>query len=160
VLWLDIVSRITHISTAIVLIGGTAFTLLVLIPATRLMSAESHDLLAAEIKNRWKRFVHIGVTLFLVSGFYNYIRAMGLHKGDGLYHGLMGAKMLMAFVVFFLAAALVGRSSALQRIRTNRVFWLRVMVSMATIIVIISGYLKVRGTNVPMSNTPVITATE
>jgi uncharacterized membrane protein len=142
---LDIVSRIIHVATAITLVGGTIFTLFVLLPSSKLLSTDAHDVLAAEIKGRWKRFVHIGILLFLVSGFYNYFRAMGIHRGDGLYHGLVGAKILLAFAMFFIAAALVGRSAKLQPMRDNRAWWLKVMVLIAAVIVVISGYVKVRG---------------
>jgi len=145
VYFIDVLSRIVHVSTAIALVGGSVFTLFVLIPAASRLSDESHKELAAAIRDHWKRFVHIGVTLFLFSGFYNYVRAIGSHKGDGLYHALVGTKMLLAFVVFFLAAALVGRSAKLESIRANRVFWLRVLVLFSAIIVAISGYVKVRG---------------
>ena len=94
---------------------------------------------------RWKKFVHGGILLFLLSGFYNYAQAMKLHKGDGLYHGLVGTKMILAFVVFFIAAALVGRSPSLEKFRQNRVFWTRVIVILAVVIVAISGFVKVRG---------------
>ena len=143
--FIDVLSRIVHVSTAIALVGGSVFTLFVLIPAVTRLSEESHADLASAIRDRWKRFVHIGVTLFLLSGFYNYVRAIDSHKGDGLYHALVGTKMLLAFVVFFLAAALVGRSAKLESIRTHRVFWLRVLVLFSAIIVAISGYVKVRG---------------
>jgi hypothetical protein len=57
----------------------------------------------------------------------------------------MGVKILLALGVFFIAAALVGRSPALEPIRQNRAKWLRVLVALALIIVCISGFLKVRG---------------
>jgi len=141
---IDVLSRIVHVSTAITLVGGSVFTLWVLIPAAKTLSEEAHAELAGKIRDRWKRFVHIGVTLFLISGFYNYFQAIPSHKGDGLYHGLLGAKMLLAFGVFFLAAALVGRSRALEPIRANREFWLRILILLAVVIVAISGYVKVR----------------
>jgi uncharacterized membrane protein len=146
---IDIVSRIVHIATAIVLVGGSFFTAFVLLPSAKKLSEESHDLLAGEIKGRWKRYVHVGILLFLVSGFYNYFRAMGLHKGDGLYHGLVGTKMLLAFAIFFIASALVGRSAKLQSMRENRSFWLTTMLLMAAVIVAISGFVKVRGVVTP-----------
>jgi len=142
---LDIVSRIVHVGTAITLVGGTVFTLFILLPSAKLLSQDAHDLLASEIKARWKRFVHIGILLFLVSGFYNYFQAIGLHKGDGLYHGLVGTKILLAFGLFFIAAALVGRSAKLQPMRDKKSFWLKTMVLIAVVIVAISGYVKVRG---------------
>ena len=142
---IDIVSRIVHVGTAITLVGGMAFTLFVLIPSASRLGKDAHDLLAAEVKGRWKRFVHIGLLLFIVSGFYNYFQAMPLHKGDGPYHGLVGTKMILAFMIFFIASALVGRSAKLQSMRDNKVFWLRIAVLLAAVIVAISGYVKVRG---------------
>ncbi len=143
--WIDVLSRIVHIATAITLVGGSIFTLMVLLPSAGELDESPHRQLATAIGGRWKRFVHIGVTLFLATGFYNYYRAGLLHKGDGTYHMLIGIKMLLAFAVFFLAAALVGRSEKLATFRANRSKWLTVLVLLAAIIVAISGYAKVRG---------------
>lgn len=156
---IDIVSRIVHVGTAITLVGGMAFTLFVLIPSASRLGQDAHDLLAAEVKSRWKRFVHIGLLLFIVSGFYNYFQAMPLHKGDGLYHGLVGTKMILAFVIFFIASALVGRSAKLQSMRDNKVFWLRIAVLLAAVIVAISGYVKVRGPNSPKDSSVAVAST-
>lgn len=142
---LDVVSRIVHVATAITLVGGSVFTLLVLIPAAKSLSNDSHDQLAAAIKDKWKRFVHIGILLFLASGFYNYFQAIPKHKGDGLYHALVGTKMLLAFAIFFIASALVGRSAKLEGIRKAKEKWLTIMVLLAAVIVGMSGFLKVRG---------------
>ena len=104
---------------------------------------DSHQQLSASIKRRWKRFVHIGILLFLISGFYNYSRMVPAHSGDGLYHALVGTKILLALGVFFLAAALVGRSEKLDGFRQNKKKWLTVMVLLTAVIVAISGYVKV-----------------
>jgi len=156
-MWIvDVLSRVVHVGTAITLIGGSAFMLFVLLPAAKQLSDEAHDQLAAAIGSRWKRFVHIGILLFLVSGFYNYMRAIPLHRGDGLYHAMVGTKILVALVVFFLAAALVGRSEKLAAIRSNRGKWLKVLVLLAAIIVAISGFVKVRG--IPASPSTQVTS--
>ncbi|MEM9644050.1 MAG: hypothetical protein AAF989_03560 [Planctomycetota bacterium] len=139
-----VVSRIVHVATAIVLVGGSSFMLMVLMPAAKQIPEDVHATLRDAITGRWKKFVHIGVLLFLITGFYNYLRAIPLHKGDGLYHILIGTKVLLAFGVFFLAAALVGRSPGLQKIRDNRAKWLRVLVLLAAVIVGLAGYAKVR----------------
>ena len=143
--WLDIVSRVVHVGTAVTLVGGSVFMLCVLMPAVGTLSAESREALHAAVVGRWKRFVHGGVLLFLASGFYNYFRAIPNHRGDGLYHALIGTKMILALGIFFLAAALVGRSSKLAPIRANRKKWLGVLVLLAAIIVAISGAVKIRG---------------
>ena len=142
---LDVISRIVHIATAITLVGGSVFTLLVLMPSARQLSEDAHQRLSTAIGQRWKWFVHLGIVLFLVSGLYNYIRAIPQHDGDALYHALLGTKMLLALGVFFLAAAMVGRSQKLQGIRNQRAKWLSVLVVLATVIVCISGFVKIRG---------------
>ncbi len=143
--FIDVASRVTHVFTAITLVGGSLFSVLVLMPAAKLLPDAEHQQLSAAVVQRWKRWVHLGILLFLVTGFYNYFRAMPLHKGDGAYHGLVGTKILLALVVFFLASALVGRSAGLQRFRDARRFWTLVMVGVAAVIVGISGFAKVRG---------------
>lgn len=144
-LWIDVLSRFVHVATAITLVGGSVFTLLVLLPAVKVLSEDAHQTLAGAVTSRWKRFVHLGILLFLVSGFYNYMRAIPLHKGDGLYHALLGTKMLSALGVFFIASALVGRSPKMESFRRNRPKWLAVLVLLAATIVGISGFVKVRG---------------
>jgi len=145
-LFIDTVSRVTHVSTAIALVGGTVFVLFVLIPATSTLLDTEEKTLRANVQQRWKRFVHVGIFLFIVSGFYNFIAALPSHKGDGLYHALIGTKIILAFAMFFIASVLVGRSSAFHTMRQNRVFWLRILVLLAFSIVVISGFAKVRGT--------------
>ncbi|TWU39941.1 hypothetical protein Q31b_32570 [Novipirellula aureliae] len=141
---LDVVSRIVHVATAITLVGGSAFLLFVLMPAAKQLEEAPHQQLSKLVMGRWKRFVHAGILLFLLSGFYNYYRAIAKHDGDGLYHALIGTKMLLALGIFFLASALVGNSAAFEGIRKNRAKWLGWVVFLAAIIVIISGYVKVR----------------
>ena len=141
----DVISRITHVTTAIVLVGGSIFSVLVLHPSVAAMTDDSRESFVAGIVSRWKKWVHLGILLFLVSGLYNYMNAIGNHKGDSLYHALLGTKMLLALVVFFLASALVGRSQGLKRFRESRRYWTTVMVLLALVIVGISGFVKVRG---------------
>jgi uncharacterized membrane protein len=143
----DVLSRWIHVGTAIVVVGGTVFLRLVLMPAAARLSDEAHETLRGHLMRTWKFFVHIGIVLFLVSGFYNYIAvSIPRHKGAsdaGFYHGLIGTKILLAFVVFFLAEALVGRSAAFEGMRHNRKTWLGVIILLAAAIVCISGFLKV-----------------
>jgi uncharacterized membrane protein len=145
---IDVISRIVHVLTAVTLVGGSIFTLWVLMPSVKVFSGDEHSRLADAIRGRWKRFIHGGIALFLITGFYNYFRAIPLHRGDGLYHAMMGIKMLLALGVFFLAAAMVGRSARLESMRKNRATWLPVLVIVAVVIVAISGFLKVRGVGV------------
>ena len=157
---IDVVSRIVHVSTAIVLVGGSVFMAFVLVPVAEQLDAGPHEKLRGLVNGRWKRFVHMGILLFLVTGFYNYFRQMPNHKGDGLYHALIGTKILLAFGVFFIASVLVGRAQGFEGMRQARGKWLKIIVLMAAAIVAMSGFVKVRSAAIPAtapSNTPATT---
>lgn len=142
---LDVLSRWVHVGTAIVVLGGSVFLRFVLMPAASASLAEAeHDALRERLMAIWRRIVALGIALFLISGFYNYLAvALPKHRGDGLYHALIGTKMLLAFVLFFLASALGGRSEALAGIRRKSRQWLAITILLGFVIVGISGFLKV-----------------
>lgn len=143
---IDVLSRFIHVATAIVMVGGTVFMRFVLMPAAAELPQAEHDQLRQRLLARWKRVVHGGIGLFIVSGFYNFFQALPKHKGDGLYHALVGTKILLAFGIFFIASALVGRSAAFEKMRQQRAKWMGMIVLLAAVIVGISGFVKVRGT--------------
>ncbi|HUG91655.1 MAG TPA: hypothetical protein VML55_12515 [Planctomycetaceae bacterium] len=149
--YLQILSRWVHVGTAIVILGGSVFMRFVLMPAAQPLPETEHNALRERLLGRWKLFVHIGVLLFLVTGFYNYLAVSVPRLADdpqladkkGLYHGLMGVKIILSVAVFFLAEALVGRSAALEGFRRDRRKWLGVTVLLAALVVAIAGALKV-----------------
>jgi len=140
---LALLSRWVHIGTAIVVIGGSVFMRFVLMPAAEQLPDNEHEALRERVLGRWKRFVHLGVLLFLLSGGYNYILAVRIHKGQSLYHALVGTKIILALIVFFLASAIVGRSPTFENLRKNMKRWVLVVILLATVIVGISGFVKV-----------------
>ncbi|MFM9964166.1 MAG: hypothetical protein ACKV2Q_23425 [Planctomycetaceae bacterium] len=144
----DVLSRFLHVAIAIVLVGGTVFMRFILMPAAKELPEAEHDQLRQRLLARWKRVVHGGITVLLLSGLYNYIQQRPLHKGDSLYHALLGTKMLLALAVFFIASALVGRSKTFETMRQNRAKWMGVVVLLSALIVGISGFVKVRGPKV------------
>lgn len=143
--YFSVLSRIAHVATAIVLVGGTVFMRFVLMPAAKELPETEHDQLRQRLMARWKRIVHGGIALLLLSGLFNYMQQIPKHKGDPLYHALLGTKMLLALVVFFIASALVGRSAAFEKMRQNRAKWMGLIVLLSALIVGISGFVKVRG---------------
>ena len=145
---LVVLSRILHVAVAIVLVGGTVFMRFVLMPAAKELPEAEHDQLRQRLMARWKRVVHLGIAVLLLSGVFNYIQQRPIHAGDALYHALMGTKMLLALVVFFIASALVGRSATFEKMRQNRPKWMGLVVVLSALIVGISGFVKVRGPKV------------
>src|SRR3954464_2838898 len=117
---LNTLSRWLHVGTAIVLLGGSVFLRFVALPAAERLTSEASETLRERVRATWKLFVHAGVALLLVSGLYNYLAVLApKHQGDGLYHALMGIKILVALAVFFLVEVLVGRAAAFEKLRQN-----------------------------------------
>ena len=126
------------------MLGGSMFIRFVLIPA--LSTVERVEDIQEKIITIWRRFIGILTLLLLISGFYNYIVvAIPKHRGDGLYHGLMGLKIILALGVFFLASALTGRAKAFEPLRQKKKQWLSITILLAFAVVCIAGYLKLRG---------------
>lgn len=141
---LNVLFRWVHVGTAIVVLGGSVFVRFILMPAGEQLPDAEHEQLRGAVMRRWKRFVMIGIALFLISGFYNYlVVTRPLHRGQALYHALIGTKILLAFAVFFLASALTGCSAAFEGIRRDRKKWLLITILLAAIVVAISGVLKI-----------------
>lgn len=143
--FLDILSRWTHVGTAIVIVGGSVFLRFVVMPTAAELPDDEHQKFRERILARWRKFTGAGIGLFLLSGFYNYLMvSMPNHKGDKLYSALLGVKMLLAFIVFFLASALTGRSAKFEPLRKNAAKWLAITILLAAVIIGISGFLKFR----------------
>lgn len=140
---IDVISRWAHIGSVIVLVGGSVFMRFALIPAAAELPDDQHQALKERVFARWRKIVMMGIGLILISGLYNFVRAIPLHKGQGLYHGMIGTKIILALVVFFLASALVGRSAKFEAMRQNSKRWLGILLLLAALIVGISGYAKV-----------------
>ena len=147
----QVLSRWVHVGTAIVVLGGSVFMRFVLMPAAQPLPEAEHNALRDRLLSRWKLWVMVGIALFLASGFYNYL-AVGVRRLEdnpqladkkGLYHGLMGVKIILSVAVFFLSSALVGRSPALEGFRRDRRKWRGITVLLAALVVAIAGALKV-----------------
>jgi uncharacterized membrane protein len=141
----DLLARWAHVGAAIVLLGGAVFTRFVLLGAAAELPQDQHDALKARIRATWTRFVSVGILLLLLSGFYNFItKSIPQHKGDGLYHALMGTKILISFAVFFLASVLAGRSPRFEAWRQRPAKWLTILILLASVTAGIGSTLKVR----------------
>jgi len=141
---LPLLMRWAHILSAIFLMGGAFFMRFVLMPVANVVLEDgAHNELRLALRARWKKFVFVFVTLFLVSGFYNYLAVTRFeHQGVAVYHMLFGIKFLVAMAVFMLAMLLIGSSSLALRVQANSARWMGVMLFLALITVAIGGYMK------------------
>ncbi len=152
------VSRWLHVASAIVLLGGSLFILLVLMPAARNIADAERTSLHEGVMGRWRKIVGAAILLLLLTGFYNYLAVnVPLQRESpthGMYHALMGTKILLSLGVFFLASALTGRAKAFEKMRQNRRTWMLVTVLLGTTVVGIGSYLRVAANPAPQRDAP------
>lgn len=143
--WIGIVFRWLHILAAMTAVGGTIFMRMALVPAVGVLADDQRKALHEQVRSRWVKFVMAAILFLLLSGFYNFFRRRNLgFEADAkwLYNMVFGIKFLLALVIFFVASALTGRASALERFRKNAKFWLTVNVALMVTVVCLSGVLR------------------
>ncbi|MBT4865175.1 MAG: hypothetical protein HON53_08665 [Planctomycetaceae bacterium] len=142
-----ILSRWAHVGAAVVLVGGTVFMRFALMPAAKELPEDVHNSLRERVMGNWRKIVGIAILLLLLSGIANFFFVLKdkprLEEHKSLYHSLIGIKIILAMVVFFLASALSGRAKGLEGLRKKSGFWMGLNLTLAAIIIAIAGYLKV-----------------
>jgi hypothetical protein len=138
-----IVLRWLHIVPAVVAGGATFYAALALLPTLGELPEADRARLREALTRRWRPVFMACTTLLLASGLLNFILFQApVHKGQPLYHGLFGVKFLAAMVVFFLGAALTGRSAGFAGIRANARRWTGVTAALVLLILLVSGVLR------------------
>ena len=144
---LGLLFRWLHIVPMAVLVGGTIFMRLALVPAS------NENPRAAEfreaIRRRWAKWVGISVLFLLVSGLYNAVTKIMAFELPPTYHMLVMVKLALGFVVFFVAALLSGRSEKAQKFREQEMKWLNILCAIMLVLILVAGYMKLLSTGVP-----------
>jgi len=139
----SIISRWVHIASVVVLVGGTVFMRIALIPsADESLEKDQHDRLRGNVLRRWRKLVHACIGLLIVTGSYNFYMSMHDHVPAMPYHAVFTPKLLLAITVFFFAIVLTGTSPGFASFRANAKKWLNVQIVLAMTIILISGVLK------------------
>lgn len=138
------IMRLIHVGSALVVAGGLVFQRLVLAPTLAdKLSADERAGLYAPLMKRWKLIIHPTIILFLVSGFYSYLAITRFdHEGQGLYHALLGVKVLLAIVFFGLAIVLTSTMDWSVKLRERDGLWWLLFATLAGIVAI-AGALRV-----------------
>jgi len=139
---LDLVLRWAHILAAITAVGGVIFMRAALHPTVMSLDEATRKQVQQGVRARWAMYVHLAIAFLLVSGLYNFVMTVRQYNLPKYYHPLWGVKFLIALVIFFIAESLVGRSARSDRMRSRTGFWLTVNLSLAVLVVLISGVLK------------------
>ena len=147
---LGLLFRWLHIVPMAVLVGGTIFMRLALVPAS------NENPRAAEfreaIRRRWAKWVGISVLFLLVSGLYNAVTKIMEFDLPSTYHMLVMVKLALGFVVFFIAALLSGRSEKAKKFREQEMKWLNILCAIMLVLILVAGYMKLLSTGVPLKD--------
>jgi len=145
---LDLIVRWMHIFGAIMLVGSTIFMRTVYLPSKELSDFEPKPEFSEWICKAWARMVMLSSSQLLISGMVSFVLTVknyDISKNEfpgSAYHMIFGIKFLIAFVVFFLAAGLSGRSGLAKKLKQHEKFWLTVNMVLAITVVCIAGVMK------------------
>lgn len=137
---LQLLARVLHILSAIILVGGLFYQ-------RSILSASGTEACFAGRRNVWAKWVGITTFLLLATGLYNFITIVRAAKGidaplPSTYHALFGIKFLLGLVVMFLAAIMAGKTGAAERFREKMGTWLNVAWVASLAILILAAMLR------------------
>lgn len=127
-----------HILSAVVAVGGTIFMRFVLVPVLGPADAD----LRKRIIGKFRPLLYAAILLLLATGIYNAVGAFHLRAHDAAYQAVLGMKMLLALVLFAVAAHLVIPTAQPNFFQRNPKLWLTVNAVIGIVILAMSAWLR------------------
>ena len=148
--WLLLASRILHILSAIVLVGGIFYLRTVVTPAALPLAhrerlgegSESTDPRFGGRRATWAMCVGIVSLLLLATGLWNFIYTVKQNQLHWSYHMLGLLKIVFGLALMALAALLAGRSATADSMRKKLGPWLSVALLLGVIIVAAGSVMR------------------
>jgi hypothetical protein len=144
--WLQVAIRILHIGSAMLVGGALAFQLLALQPALAALGDGERGVVRQRVAGRWWPVALLAIGLLLATGLTNYLLfRVPVYRGQAfapLYHGLFGAKFLLALALFHVALVLTGPGPRFERYRRRAGCWLTYGTLLLAGIVVLSAFLR------------------
>ncbi len=137
--WGDLVVKWVHVLSIVTVVGFTLFQYLVLQPILRRSEGVSDDLVKA-VQRRSGIVMGVAWVLIWVTGIYNLVVVIPTVKPN--YHMVLGAKILLVLVLFFISTALSHPSLAFEGIQRNRARWVAFAAWLGILIVVLSASMN------------------
>ncbi|MGC8784373.1 MAG: hypothetical protein ACP5RN_08305 [Armatimonadota bacterium] len=137
--WSDLIVKWVHVVSIVTGVGLTLFQYLVLLPVLRRTQGVPEDLVKA-IQRRAGMVIGIAWVLIWVTGIYNLVVIIPAVKPN--YHLVLGAKILLVLVLFFISTALSHPSLAFEGIQRNRARWVALAAWLGIVIIALSATLN------------------
>ncbi|MCS6830608.1 MAG: hypothetical protein RMM08_07145 [Armatimonadota bacterium] len=137
--WGDLIVKWIHVVSIVTGVGLTLFQYLVLLPVLRRVQGVPEDFIKA-VQRRAGMIIGIAWVLIWVTGIYNLVVIIPTVKPN--YHILLGAKILLVLVLFFVSTALSHPSLAFEGIQRNRAKWVAIAAWLGVVIVVLSATMN------------------
>jgi len=134
-------SRVLHVLSSIILLGGIFYLLAVVAPRA-VTSGGNADAWFNGNRAAWAKWVGITTALLLVTGLFNFITIVKANEIAVSYHMLGGLKILVALIIFFLAAILAGKTALAESFREKMPMWLKVTMAVGLVVVVIGSVMR------------------
>ncbi len=137
--WVDVAVKWVHLLSIVTGVGFTLFQYLVLLPVLKRVQGVPEDLVKA-LQRRAGMVIGIAWVLIWVTGIYNLVVVVPAVKPN--YHMVLGAKILLVLVLFFISTALSHPSLAFEGIQRNRAKWVALAAWLGIVIIALSATMN------------------
>jgi uncharacterized membrane protein len=159
--WLMFASRLLHILSAIILVGGLFYIWAVVTPTSSslplregLGEGSSVDYYFGGRRATWAKWIGAASLLLLATGLWNFISMVTANKLHFTYHILGLVKILLALALMLLAALLAGRTATADSLRRKWQFWLSLAVLIGVITVAVGSTMRTYPRTPKLDNPP------
>jgi uncharacterized membrane protein len=157
--WVMFASRLLHILSAIILVGGLFYIWAVVTPTNALASqvaapAAPVDQYFGGRRATWAKWIGFASLILLATGLWNFISMLTANKLHFTYHILATVKILLALVLMLLSALLAGRTATADAIRRSWRFWLTATLLVGIITVAIGSVMRTYPRTPKLDNPP------
>lgn len=137
--WTDLVVKWIHVASIVTAVGLTLYQYFVLQPVLRRVHEVPEELVKA-LQRRAGMVIGIAWLLIWVTGIYNLVVIVPAVRPN--YHLMLGAKILLVLVLFFISTALSHPSLAFEGIQRNRGRWVALAAWLAILIIVLSASMN------------------
>lgn len=137
--WSDLVVKWVHVISIVTAVGLTLFQYMVLLPVLRRVQGVPEDFIKT-VQRRAGMVIGVAWVLIWVTGIYNLVVVIPTVKPN--YHMVLGAKILLVLVLFFISTALSHPSLAFEGIQRNRARWVAFAAWLGIVVVVLSATMN------------------
>ena len=134
-----------HVLSAVLAVGGVFFLRFILCPALKKLPPEqagAEKPLLQSVRRAFMMVIHSSITVLILTGFYRFFKNLDLTRGWKAYQALVGTKILLAFILFFIAIMLTLPREQPNYFQRNRDRWLLINFMLGSVIILLSAILR------------------